>query len=121
VARAGHCPTLYYDSQQKDAIFLKNKGLGLGIIRNNQYPKHIEKQEMSYHSGDVLILYTDGIVEAKNSVNEEFGFDKLKNLLYLHHELNTKQLSEKIVEELYSFTGTKDLADDHTFLIIKFI
>jgi sigma-B regulation protein RsbU (phosphoserine phosphatase) len=121
-ARAGHCPSLFFSKEENKAYYLKNKGLGLGIIRTNQYFKHIEKQEMSYKSGDILLLYTDGISEAKNvNTDEEFGFDRLRDILQENSGLNAKQLSDKILEELYKFTETRDLADDHTFLIIKFI
>ena len=120
-SRAGHCPSLYYNSKEEKSVYLESKGLGLGIIRGEQYVQHIESQELAYQPGDILVLYTDGIVEAKNSENEEFGYDKLQNLLYLHRHLKTSQIGDRIVEELYNFTGTKDLDDDHTFLIIKFI
>ncbi|MBX9852400.1 MAG: SpoIIE family protein phosphatase [Cytophagaceae bacterium] len=120
-ARAGHCPSLYYSTAENKIAYLNNKGLGLGMIRNDSYRKHIEKESFKYSTGDVLILYTDGIVEAKGPGEEEFGFEKFENLLYLHHHLSAKQLSDRILETLYSFTGTRDLADDHTFLIVKFV
>ncbi|HEY8400388.1 MAG TPA: GAF domain-containing SpoIIE family protein phosphatase [Cytophagaceae bacterium] len=120
-ARAGHCPPLYFNNATKETYYLQSKGLGLGIIRNKDYSKHIEKIDCSYSSGDVMILFTDGIVEACNESNEEFGFERLKNLLFLNSHLNTKQISDKIVEDLYAFTGTKNLNDDYTFLVIKFI
>jgi serine phosphatase RsbU (regulator of sigma subunit) len=120
-ARAGHCPTLFFNQNENNCYYIDSKGLGLGIIRSSLYQNHIEKQIVGYNSGDILVLYTDGILEAKNSQDEEFGLDNLKNILYLNNHLNTKQISEKIVEALYDFTGSKDLSDDHTFLIIKFI
>ncbi|MCR6639595.1 MAG: SpoIIE family protein phosphatase [Sporocytophaga sp.] len=121
IARAGHCPALFFNSHTGEISYLKSKGLGLGIIRNKDYSKHIEKKKISYNKGDILILYTDGIIEATNELGEEFGFDKLKNLLYIHHGLNTKEISNLILEKFYEFTGTQALHDDYTFLIIKFV
>jgi serine phosphatase RsbU (regulator of sigma subunit) len=120
-ARAGHCPALYYNTVTNETSYLKSKGLGLGIIRNNGYLKHIQNEEFSYNKGDVMILYTDGIVEANNNEQEEYGYDRLKILVENNVSLNSKQLSDKIVEDVYQFTGTKYLNDDYSFLILKFI
>lgn len=119
-ARAGHCPALYYNSIEKKSNYLHSKGMGLGIIRNNQYLKHIEKKEITYNSGDILILYTDGVVEAKNQYNEEFGYERLLEIVNLNSDMSSRQLNDFIVEEIYNFTGTKELGDDCTFLVIKF-
>ena len=67
-ARAGHCPSLYFDKNENSATYFKNKGLGLGILRNSNFHKYVQVNEFEYHSGDVLLLYTDGVTEA---VNEE--------------------------------------------------
>jgi serine phosphatase RsbU (regulator of sigma subunit) len=120
-SRAGHCPSLYYNSSENRCFYLESKGLGLGIIRSEHYGKHIDSRDLTFNQGDVLIMYTDGIVEAKNSENEEFGYEKLQNILYLHHKLSSRQIGERLVDELYYFTGSRDLDDDHTFLVLKFI
>jgi phosphoserine phosphatase RsbU/P len=120
-SRAGHCPALYYRNKDKKAIYLKNKGLGLGILRNQDYHKHIDKQVIPYEPGDIMILYTDGIIEASNGKDEEFGYERLINIVNIHSQLTIKQLNDKIIEELYLFTGSKELNDDYTLLITKFI
>lgn len=120
-ARAGHCPALYYSALNNDVFYLQSKGLGLGIIRNKDYLKHIQKKEYQYTKGDIMVLYTDGIVEAHNTENEEFGFERLKNVLAGNYHLNPKQISDIIVNELYNFTGTRYLSDDYSFLVIKFL
>ena len=119
-ARAGHCPALFYSSVSNEVFYLQSKGLGLGIIRNKDYLKHIQKKEYNYSPGDIMVLYTDGIVEASNADGEEFGFERLKKILFDHRDLNTKQISDILVNELYNFTGTRYLNDDYTFLVIKF-
>jgi sigma-B regulation protein RsbU (phosphoserine phosphatase) len=120
-SRAGHCPALYYSNKNKKSIYLKNKGLGLGILRNQDYFKHIEKQEIPYEPGDIMILYTDGIIEATNEANEEFGYERLNSIVDCNCHLTIKQLNDKIIEELYLFIGSKQLSDDYTLLITKFI
>jgi phosphoserine phosphatase RsbU/P len=120
-SRAGHCPALYYCKKDNKSVYLKNKGLGLGILRNQDYHKHIEKQDIPYAPGDIMILYTDGIIEATNERDEEFGYEKLNNIVDLNSHLTIKQLNDKIIEELYLFKGSKELNDDYTLLITKFI
>ncbi|HXA01757.1 MAG TPA: GAF domain-containing SpoIIE family protein phosphatase [Cytophagaceae bacterium] len=120
-ARAGHCPPLFYRAADNTCSYLRNKGLGLGIIRNREYSKHIEKQDLSYGEGDIIVLYTDGITEAMDNTQGEFGFERLSEVVLSNHNLSTKHLNDKIIEELYKFTGTEQLNDDYTLLIIKFI
>src|SRR5690554_2560850 len=79
-ARAGHCPTLYYSAERQEAVFYQNKGLGLGILRNSSYHKYVEVNKIEFSSEDIMLLYTDGITEAKNNKNEEYGYERLKQL-----------------------------------------
>jgi serine phosphatase RsbU (regulator of sigma subunit) len=67
-----------------------------------------------------MILYTDGITEAQNQIKDEFGYERLSDVVLSNHHLSTKQLNDKIIEELYRFTGSSQLNDDYTLLIIKF-
>lgn len=119
-SRAGHCPTLFYDKQKKEAQFLENKGLGLGIIRNATYKNFIEVNTMSFAKDDILILYTDGISEASNADHDEFGYDRMKNLLNQNSHYDPTMIQKVIISKLYEFCGGKDLDDDYTMLVIKF-
>src|SRR5690554_5402058 len=58
-SRAGHCPTLYYDSKKEESIYLKIKGMGLGILRSDQFKEYLGEKELQYQAGDVMLLYTD--------------------------------------------------------------
>lgn len=119
-SRAGHCPTLFYDKQKKEAQFLENKGLGLGIIRNSTYKNFIEVNTMSFAKDDILILYTDGISEASNADHDEFGYDRMKILLNQNSHYDPTMIQKVIISKLYEFCGGKDLDDDYTMLVIKF-
>lgn len=121
VARAGHCPTLYYDSEKDEFSYLKNKGLGLGILRDDEFHKYIDIYTKEYNIGDILYIYTDGIVEAKNSFGEELGYERLKNILDDCVSMDTNSMIHKTIEELYGFCGNERLEDDYTCLAIKFI
>src|SRR5690606_16452647 len=91
-ARAGHCPTLYFEKESGEARFFQNKGLGLGILRNSSYHKYVEVNKLNFKQGDILMLYTDGITEAKNASNEEYGYDRLLNLLIDNKDKDSKEI-----------------------------
>ncbi|EPR65253.1 Serine phosphatase RsbU, regulator of sigma subunit [Cyclobacterium qasimii M12-11B] len=120
-ARAGHCPTLYYSREKDISRFLNIKGMGLGIVRNDGYENYLEEGYLKYQPGDVMVMYTDGIVEAKNKDNQEFGYDKLRLLLDGLKDFQAMEIKSKIVEEVYDFVGRETLPDDdYSILVIKF-
>jgi sigma-B regulation protein RsbU (phosphoserine phosphatase) len=118
--RAGHCPTLYFNNAEKKAHYFRNKGLGLGILRNNGYDKYVHTNHFHYNPGDIMLLYTDGITEAKNAKGEEFGYDRLQLTLERNHENELELILDNLIEELYAFTGSKSINDDYTMIIVKF-
>ncbi|SNS08959.1 Stage II sporulation protein E (SpoIIE) [Belliella buryatensis] len=121
-SRAGHCPTLFFNAEKNNSEYLSIDGMGLGIVRNKLYEKYVQEKEVGYSIGDILILFTDGIVEAKNDQNEEFGYERLKKTVNKYKDLNADQLQQKIIEELYDYIGKSTLPDDdYSLLVIKFI
>jgi len=120
-SRAGHCPTLYYDHKKKESEYLSIDGMGLGILRNNLYKQYVHEKTFSFFPGDILVLYTDGIVEAKNSKGIEFGYERLKTVVNASATLNVEQIQNKIIQEVYKFIGKNRIADDdYSLMIIKF-
>jgi phosphoserine phosphatase RsbU/P len=119
-ARAGHCPTLYFNAQKNETKYFKNKGLGLGILRNSNFHKYVQVNEFDFNSGDIIILYTDGITEACNDKKKQFGYDKLQAALVKYSNQSPENIQEGIINDLYKFCGKKSLDDDYTLLIVKF-
>jgi serine phosphatase RsbU (regulator of sigma subunit) len=118
-SRAGHCPTLYYSAKDKTVRFLEDNGLGLGILRDEQFDAFVDTTVMKYWSGDVILLYTDGITEAKNSSNEEFGYERLKDFLEKNAFYSAEYMKEELLKTLYGFSESSNLEDDITTLVIK--
>jgi len=118
--RAGHCPTLYLDGVKNETTFFKNKGLGLGILRNSSFEDYVQVNEFYYKPGDVFVLYTDGITEATNEKGEEFGYEQLRASLSKHSSLTPEKIKDGIIDDLYNFCGKRSLDDDYTMLIVKF-
>ncbi|GAB3198681.1 serine phosphatase RsbU (regulator of sigma subunit) [Pontibacter aydingkolensis] len=119
-ARAGHCHTLYYNSMMEDVFYFQTDGLGLGIIRDKSYNNHVREMYYDYNPNDVMVIYTDGIVEARSLENEEYGEDRLKYMLTQTYHLEAEDIKCAIINDLEEFTGPGNLYDDQTLLVIKF-
>ena len=119
-ARAGHCHTLYYHAMREEVFYFESTGLGLGIIRNEAYEKHIKNQFYDYSPGDVMVIYTDGIVEARGDGGAEYGEDRLKLRLEECYYLEAEEIKSFILDDLNAFTQGHPIHDDQTLLVIKF-
>jgi serine phosphatase RsbU (regulator of sigma subunit) len=67
-----------------------------------------------------MVLYTDGITEAKNDKGDEFGYERLAAVLQEVKGLSPKEIQEHLINRLYEFSGTKNINDDYTTMIVKF-
>lgn len=111
---AGHNPPLLLDKQGKIKQ-LDVGGIILGMMP--EYPYQIG--QVDFASGDLLVCYTDGVNEAMNNTQEEFGEERLKKVLTQNRDLASKPLSDTIVSELNEFSGSQPQADDITLIIIR--
>ncbi len=90
-------------------------GLILGAIPNMAY----EEQSVDFNSGDLLVLYTDGVSEAMNDAEEEYGEERIKQLaIGLRHEPATHIVKE-IEIDVERFCGRIPMEDDSTMVIVK--
>jgi sigma-B regulation protein RsbU (phosphoserine phosphatase) len=91
-------------------------GLILGVMGDAGY----QEETVSLAPGDMLFLYTDGITEAKNSLDEEFGVDRLTRLLVEMRNLPPDDLLDIVFEEANRFSAGDLLQqDDTTLLVLK--
>jgi sigma-B regulation protein RsbU (phosphoserine phosphatase) len=75
---------------------------------------------LKLQSGDILVLFTDGIVEAKNPQEELFGFERLETLVRsLSQEMSAKELVNALCAEAMRFTGVAKQYDDMTVVVVK--
>ncbi len=119
-SRAGHCPSLFYCAGDKKARYFETKGMGLGMLRNDTFRKYIEVGNIQYQPGDVLLLYTDGIIEAKNNSGEEYGYDRLAEFMASRGNMPAEDIREALIENIFDFCGEVAIDDDYTALVVKF-
>jgi sigma-B regulation protein RsbU (phosphoserine phosphatase) len=94
---------------------LRPTGAAIGLVEEAIFgEKTIDLQE-----GDLLVLYTDGVTEAINTENQEFGRKRLKTLIQQVESLPVKEVIQKIRLNLEEFSEGQPLADDTTIVICK--
>jgi sigma-B regulation protein RsbU (phosphoserine phosphatase) len=119
-ARAGHCHTLYYHSIKEEVSYFRSEGLGLGILRDGSYSRHVKNQFWDYNPGDVMVIYTDGIPEARNASGDEYGEERLAQMLSESFYQSAEEINRHIRHDVQEFSKGLPLHDDQTLLVIKF-
>jgi len=119
-ARAGHCPVLYYNAASDSSEYLKDKGAALGMVKSKDYCKMINVYTIKYKKGDVMVLYTDGITEANNHKGEEFGYENLERTIMEVKARGAREIQEHLISKLYEYSGTEDINDDYTTMVVRF-
>jgi phosphoserine phosphatase RsbU/P len=117
-AGAGHPPVLRFrDSEGKTAQLLEN-GIVLGMIDDADYTA----LEIPLEPGDRHVLYTDGIPEAANASEEQYGFDRIMRYIDAHHAVPANQFADNFVAEIASWSNQSMVGqkDDITLLVFDF-
>ena len=118
-AGAGHPPPLLWRRSTGCAGELMQNGLMLGLFPHETY----SAAQVSIESGDRIVLYTDGIVEATNTSDEQFGTDRFKQFLESQRSLSTDMFTESLLTELSRWSAgaaEHSQQDDITMLTIDF-
>lgn len=113
--RDGHNPPLYYSKQHGAVSSLLGPGIVLGVADD---PKLVERT-VTLQSGDVLVLFTDGITEATNNLQADFGEERLAHWLEAHHHEDAETMATALQRELQIFTQNTEQDDDMTLVIVK--
>ena len=119
IARAGHNWPLYYSAQTKTIQPLKTKGVCLGIDKDIGFSSGLEEKKLLLKSGDVLLLYSDGITEAMNSNHHLFDQSRLESALKESAHFPADKIVERINLRLDEFVQSEEPHDDVTMVAIK--
>lgn len=113
LANAGHCPPVWVRRDGVETI--EATGLPFGMFCSAEYPT----RKLHAESGDSLILYTDGLTEARNGSDAEYGAERLCTLAAGRHGLPARALAEECISDLREFAGAGPLRDDLTVVVIR--
>jgi serine phosphatase RsbU (regulator of sigma subunit) len=114
-ASAGHDPPLCLRRESGTVDELPAKGYLLGAFRNVAF----NEQETALAVGDVLLLYTDGVSEARDAEGRFFGEERLKTAVAAAGDCSAEEIVGGIVTAVTDFTGPVAQADDLTILVAK--
>lgn len=118
-ASAGHNPLLHIDNNTGRHELIKTKGYPLGLMTPEIFNKRIEKGTLHLDSEHVLIQFTDGINEAKNSDGNEYEMERFIQSIESIKNMNPQKLVDQTLKSLDSFVGNCEQFDDITLLILK--
>ena len=117
ISRAGHCPILLVRNNIVEN--LRPNGIGLGLNFGSQFVDSLEEIELKLRGNDIIVLYTDGITEAKNKELEDFGSIQFEQILINNSNKNADEISNKVIQEVTLFSQSKPQHDDITLVILK--
>lgn len=117
IARAGHCPVLCIRGNEVQNI--TPSGMGLGLDFSEHFEKTLDEKVINLKADDVIVLYTDGITEAKNSKLEDFGTKHFEQILLENRKLDADEISNKVIQAVTLFSQSNSQHDDITLVILK--
>lgn len=110
---AGHLSPLLF--RKNTVVPLDTNGMVIGILPGSKYNESC----IIFEPGDLLLCYTDGITEPENAFGEEFGEERLIDLIKKHREADDHEIVRVIFEAVRGWTGVPELHDDMTLLLAR--
>jgi sigma-B regulation protein RsbU (phosphoserine phosphatase) len=112
----GHMPPICWRSARRRASVLPTeRNFPLGFVLQTHY----EECSFTIQPGDAIILYSDGLSEAKNREGEEFGVDRLLRTVHANDHLPINEFIRQIQASVLEHTGTTHLEDDFTCVVVQ--
>ena len=110
----GHNPPLFL-SASGNTKFLDESGPSLNLIKNADY----KSASIKIEPGESIVFYTDGVIEIFNNNQEEYGLERLKNVLKCSVSKSASEIIKDVVNSTKDFSGHKYYFDDFTILVLK--
>ncbi|NWF85881.1 MAG: PP2C family protein-serine/threonine phosphatase, partial [Bryobacteraceae bacterium] len=117
--RAGHNPPLLYRAATKTWELLKPRGLGLGLASPAAFDPLLEEQTVELQTGDVAVFYSDGLTEMMNPEREQFGEERLGEVVRENAGSDARQIHDAVLEAAREFQSGAEQHDDLTLLVLK--
>jgi len=113
-SNGGHNPPIL---MRRDGTieYLVEGGVALGVLSDARY----EERPIALHTGDVLVLYTDGVSEAESATQEQFGTQRLEQCVARDMGRSAQEILDAIVAEVEDWCGEAGPNDDLTLIVVK--
>jgi serine phosphatase RsbU (regulator of sigma subunit) len=117
ISRAGHCPVLLIRNNIVQNI--RPSGIGLGLNFTDHFVNTLDEIRIDLKEDDLIVLYTDGITEAKNINLDDFGNIEFEKILLENCDKHVDEISNKVIREVTLFSQNISQHDDITLVILK--
>ena len=114
-ANAGHNPPILYSAKKDEIKYLGTTGPLLGPAPNSKY----HTDSINIQVGDILVIYSDGIVEAADINFDFYEEKKLETIIRENKDLKPQEIVYKILDDVSKFSTNGKYNDDKTLVIIK--
>jgi sigma-B regulation protein RsbU (phosphoserine phosphatase) len=114
-ANAGHNPPIFVKHDSDEITLLNPTGPVLGPTPNGKY----SVENINFATGDVLLIYSDGVTESTNTEFNGYGEVRLKDMLQKNKSLSPKEITYAILNDLIEFSKHGKYSDDKTLVVIK--
>jgi sigma-B regulation protein RsbU (phosphoserine phosphatase) len=115
-SRAGHDPAILFDPENDTFSELGGKGgLPLGVSSDSKY----EESKHDIAPGQIIVIFTDGIWETRNSSGEFYGKERLRLIIRSHAPESAQDILNAVIDSIELFRGTPGMKDDMTVVVIK--
>lgn len=117
IARAGHPPPVFI---KNGAIkLLKTSGVGIGLISGQLFQKFLKPLKLKLEQNDMLVFYSDGVIEAMNEENQEFGYEQLERVIIDGLQRSSDDIVKMIYDEVIKHQNEMKQIDDITIIALK--
>ena len=113
-ANGGHNPPLVVHSDGSSTILPPTGGMALGVEQNIEYAEN----SVTLRQGDSLVLYSDGVTEAMNESGEEYGLDRLREVITAASSQGADEITRAVFDSVREFAGETTQSDDITCLTV---
>jgi sigma-B regulation protein RsbU (phosphoserine phosphatase) len=117
-ARAGHEPLITCGAGGGELNLYTPNGIALGLVGEDIFNITVDT-EINLAEGDLVVLYTDGVIEAMNNSSEEYGQTRLLNVIKSSHEGKAEEVINAVMADIRQFIKELPQHDDITMIAFK--
>ena len=117
--RAGHPPALLCRAADGNGLWLKPRGIGIGLVSGSTFANTLELETVQLEPGDVVVYYSDGLSECMNQRQEQFGEERILAAVLECRQDSAEAIESSLRETAARFRGPAEPHDDLTILVVK--